>query len=430
MLAVELLSRVLSQRHALDDALAASYADERFQGLEARDRGFARLLTATVLRRLGQLRAVVDAHLEKPLPQSAARADLILLSAAAQLLFLDTPAHAVIDTSVSLSRTHRASAGFDRLINAVLRRVSENGPGIVAGQDAVALNIPDWMLARWSATYGQDQARAIARASLHEAALDLTVKSDTETWARELDARVLLAGSLRRRNEGRVDRLPGFDQGAWWVQDAAAALPVRLLGAVDGKRIVDLCAAPGGKTAQLAAAGALVTAIDTSETRLQRVHENLTRLGLTAETVVADAAAWSAPAPFDAVIADVPCTATGTIRRHPDILRLKRPGDVTDLTAMQSAILRNAARLVAPGGLIVYCTCSLEPEENEARISDFLSSTEGFAREPITSDEIGGHEEMITESGELRTLPVHLPDPDPAMAGVDGFYACRLRKAV
>ena len=429
-LALELLTQVLLKHRALDDALAATYADERFQAIDARDRGFARLLTATVLRRHGQLRAAIDAHLQKPLPPAAARADLILLSAAAQLLFLDTPAHAVIDTAVSLSRTQRASARFDRLINAVLRRISERASDIVAKQDAVALNIPDWMLARWSTAYGDEQAHAIAAASLNEAALDLTVRSDPAAWAEKLDAVVLPTGSLRRRNDGRVDRLPGFEQGAWWVQDAAAALPVRLLGPILDKRIADLCAAPGGKTAQLAAAGARVTALDHSEKRLQRVTDNLTRLGLEAEAIVGDAATWTADTPFDAVLADVPCTATGTIRRHPDILHLKRPGDLAKLAATQSAILRNAAKLVAPGGLLIYCTCSLEPEECEARIEDFLGSTQGFDRLPVSADEVGGLPELLTESGDLRTLPVHLRDPDPALSGIDGFYACRLRKRV
>ena len=428
-LAVDILHKVLKERSGLDDALSASYlvADGN---LDARDRGFARLLTGTVLRRYGQLRTVIDQHLAKPLPAGGFRADLILLIGAAQLLFLDGPAHAVIDTAVSLSRQRKASARFDKLINAVLRRVSEAGPALLADHDAVALNVPEWMLAGWRQAYGDEQARAIASASLREAALDITVRGDTIEWAEKLQATVLETGSLRRINDGRVDKLAGYGDGAWWVQDAAAALPARLLGDVTGQSVADLCAAPGGKSAQLASSGAHVVALDLSADRLNRVRENLVRLDLEAEIVVGDAATWSPKIQFDAVLADAPCTATGTIRRHPDILHLKRPEDIEKMTAIQAAILDNAARLVRPGGHIIYCTCSLEPREGEKQIDRFLKAQSGFERIAIQPDEVAGLSELITPAGDLRTLPTQLVHDNPALSGMDGFYACRLKRSV
>lgn len=426
-LAVDLLHKVLKERSGLDEALAASYQSDD-GNLDARDRGFARVLTTTVLRRYGQLRAVIDAHLAKPLPASGFRADLILLVGAAQLLFLNGPAHAVIDTAVSLSRQRKASARFDKLINAVLRRISEAGPAMLATQDSASLNIPEWMLAGWRDSYGDEQARDIAVASLREAALDITVKDNVTEWADKLQATVLKTGSLRRANEGRIDKLPGFEDGAWWVQDAAAALPAKLLGDVSGLTIADLCAAPGGKTAQLASCGAHVVALDLSADRLNRVRENLNRLRLEAEIVTGDASTWSPNKGFDAVLADAPCTATGTIRRHPDILHLKRPEDIDKMTAIQAAILDNAARLVKPGGQIIYCTCSLERREGEDQVEQFLKRHGGFERVAIQPDEVSGLAEFITTDGDLRTLPTQLAQSEPELSGIDGFFACRLKR--
>ncbi|MGI9422738.1 MAG: RsmB/NOP family class I SAM-dependent RNA methyltransferase [Hyphomicrobiaceae bacterium] len=430
-LALELLVNVLHKRQAFDEALADSYRSERFRDTDARDRGFARLMAATVLRRHGQLSAVIAPHLEKPLPASAGRAQLVLLLGAAQLCVLGAPPHAVLDTAVRLCRSHRTTHRFHRLANAVLRRVAEKGQTAIESLDEVKLNFPEWMLSRWVKNFGQEPAYGIARASLQEAALDVTVKSDAPTWAERLDGTVLDTGTVRCRSEGRVEGLDGYSQGHWWIQDAAAALPARLLRSVSGLRVADLCAAPGGKTAQLATASAIVTAVDSSAHRLERVQQNLDRLHLQAELVVADAASWS-PEPgaglFDAVLVDVPCTATGTIRRHPDILHLKQPDDLQKLAVLQSAILSNAANLLKPGGELVYCTCSLEPEECENRIADLLSQMPDLDRRPVLADEIHGHGEMITPAGDLRTLPLHLPNSDPRMAGIDGFYACRLVK--
>jgi 16S rRNA (cytosine967-C5)-methyltransferase len=426
-LAADLIGGVLIKHQSLDEAMAAANSDGATAlPTEARDRGFARLLAATVLRRHGQLKAVVDSYLDVPLKEAGRRAEIILLMGAAQLLYLETPPHAVIDTAVTLSRRTRSTGRFAGLINAVLRRISESGAARLGELDPAEWNIPEWMLDGWRQAYGEEAAHAIALACLSEPALDITPRSDAAAWADRLGGVLLQTGSIRRRNDGRIEALEGYDDGAWWVQDAAAALPARLLGDLDGKLVADLCAAPGGKTAQLAAAGAQVTAVDISERRLERVSENLKRLALTAELITADVAQWAHGRQFDAVLLDAPCTATGTIRRHPDILHLKRPEDREKLGVLQEKLLGNAAGLVRPGGVLVYCTCSLEPEEGEGQITAFLDSHEDFSRAAITAGEVGGVADFITPAGDLRTLPCHFATADAGLSGVDGFYACRL----
>ncbi|MFQ5467524.1 MAG: transcription antitermination factor NusB, partial [Kiloniellaceae bacterium] len=386
---------------------------------------FARLLATTVLRRLGQLDALIDACLERPLkPKLAGARDLMRLGAA-QLLFLGTPAHAAVDSTVRLARGPRA-AGYRGLVNAVLRRLARQGAGLLADQSPARLNTPDWLWDSWVAAHGDSATRAIAEAHLGEPPLDLSVADPAARaeWAARLDAAVLPTGTVRLApGHGDVARLPGYDEGGWWVQDAAAALPARLLGDIAGRCVLDRGAAPGGKTMQLAAAGARVTALDISPRRVARLRENLARLGLAAETVVADAATWRPPALFDAVLLDAPCSATGTIRRHPDIARLKRPADVTALSAVQDRLLAAALAMVAPGGVLVYAACSLQSEEGAARIEALLARGAPAERDPIGAGEVGGLAEAITAEGDLRTLPCHLA----GAGGMDGFHACRLR---
>nr|PZN86633.1 MAG: MFS transporter [Pseudomonadota bacterium] len=427
-LAVELISAVLDKRRAFDDALAASLARPEHQSLAANDRGLARLIAATVLRRHGQLTHIVNSFIERPLPPDRGRLTSILLAAAAQLVFLGSAPHAVINLAVEQTRRDPRARRFDRLTNAVLRRVAEKGAEIATAQDPIRLNIPDWLWNRWSTAYGEDATRQIAEASLREAPLDITVKSDAEGWIRKLGGVLLPTGSIRLVPEGRVENLPGFWEGAWWVQDAAAALPAKLFGNVAGKHVADLCAAPGGKTAQLAAAGAHVTAVEVDPKRIDRLKDNLVRLQLATEIVEADATEWQPDTRFDAVLVDAPCLSTGTIRRHPDILHLKREGDLERLVTLQERLLNNAARLVKPGGLLVYCTCSLEPEEGPQQIERFLSRVDEFGRVPIQPGEAGIAAEWITADGDLRTLPFHMPLEPEALSGMDGFYAARLRR--
>lgn len=415
--ALRALHRVLEQRRPFDEALER---DPGFSALEGRDRGFAWLLVGTVLRRRGQIDHAVAACLAKPLTPKAREVENVLRLGAAQLLFLGTPAHAAVGETVAL--TEGRLRAYTPLVNAVLRRLALEGPELVAGQNPTRLNTPDWLWSAWVAEYGEPGARAIAEAHLPEPPLDLSVKTDALGWAARLGAELLTLGSLRYRGDTPVADLPGYSEGAWWVQDAAAALPARLFGEVGGKQVIDLCAAPGGKTLQLAAAGAQVTAVDRSATRLAQLEQNLARTRLAARTVVADAATWRPPAPVACVLLDAPCSATGTIRRHPDIPYLKTADDVARLTPLQDRLLDAAAEMTAPGGTLVYCVCSLQAAEGDERMAAFLARHSRFRRIPLRADEVGGEAELLSPAGELRSLPSHLA----GHGGIDGFYACRL----
>ena len=418
-LALDLLAAVLDRDRLLDDVLD----DPRLAGLDERDRGFVRLLLATTLRRLGQIDDLIGRCMDRPLGAKSAAATHALRLGIAQLLFLDVAAHAAISTSVDLVKG-TALAGFAKLVNAVLRRLSRDGAAMVAAQDAALLNTPDWLWRSWVAAYGEDTARAIATAHLTEAPVDITVAADAEGWAERLEAEILPGGTLRRRGGGAVAGLAGFDDGGWWIQDVAAALPARLLGDVAGKSVADLCAAPGGKALQLAAAGAQVTAVDRSAKRLVRFSANLTRLGLSATVVEADAGAWTPPALFDAILLDAPCSATGTLRRHPDVARHKSPAEITKLAMVQERLLQAAVGMLKAGGVLVYCVCSLEPEEGVEQVERLLAKGAPLRRVAITAAEIGGLAEAITPAGDLRTLPCHLAE----RGGMDAFFAARLQR--
>ncbi len=424
-LAADIVDGVLRRHRALDELLDST---PEIGSLTERDRALVRALTATVLRRLGTLRHLIGSFLDRGLPAQVPRVETALLIGAAQILFLNVPDHAAVDLSVRLAQADRHAAGFAGLINAVLRRLAREGAARLAALDTPTLDTPDWLIARWTAAYGAATARAIAAAHRNEPALDLTVKRDPELWAEMLGGRVLPTRSVRVIASGAVSGLPGFAEGAWWVQDAGAALPVRLLGDIRGRRVADLCAAPGGKTAQLAFAGANVTAVDRAPARLQRLRDNLARLSLNAEIVAADVEQWNAQ-PFDAVLLDAPCSSTGTIRRHPDVPWLKDAGDIAKLAALQRRLLDRAVALTKPGGTLVYCTCSLEPDENEAIVADLLARAPNLRRVPVTPEEIDGCAELINKDGDLRTLPCHFPNSDSRFAGIDGFYAARLLKS-
>ncbi len=429
--AADIVEGVLNRHRALDEMLEGSDARAATAALAAlsdRDRGLTRAIVAVVLRRLGTLRHLLGTFLEEGLPAQAPRVEIALLIGTAQILFLEVPDHAAVDLAVRLAREDRMALHFAGLINAVLRRVAREGKERIAALDAPVLDTPPWLMQRWIKNYGEATAHAIAAANGREPALDLTVKSDAETWAAKLDGRILPTGSVRTIVHGAVTALPGFDEGAWWVQDAAASIPARLLGNVAGQRVADLCAAPGGKTAQLVAAGAKVTAVDRAPARLRRLQENLTRLSLEAELVCADVAAWNPEQHFDAVLLDAPCTSTGTIRRHPDVPWLKRSADITSLAAAQRRLLDHAITLIRPGGTLVYCTCSLEPEEGADVVADLLAREPSVRRVPIKAAEVFGETDFINQDGDLRTLPCHFTDADSRFAGVDGFYAARLEK--
>ena len=421
---VWLLQAVLRRNLGLDEALLAGFGEAPFRALPPRDRAFARMIAATSLRRMGQIDAVLRHFQTRRLPPRAGPAQNILRTAAAQILFLGTAAHAAVSNAVELADKDSDARHYKGMINAVLRKVASAGQALLAAQDAGRLNTPEWLWESWRIAYDAPTAHAIATAHLNEAPLDISVRSDAAGWAQRLEAQLLPTGGLRRAAGGRIEDLPGFDAGEWWVQDMAASLPARLFGDVAGKPVIDLCAAPGGKTLQLAAAGAIVTAVDRSAPRMRRVEENLARMKLTSICVTADATEWRPPAPVDYLLLDAPCSATGTIRRHPDIAWRKTQSQIDGLVALQDRLLSAAIDMLAPGGTLIFCTCSLQPEEGPERIEAFLAKGAPFTRAPIRAEEVGGMAELITPLGELRTLPFHLAE----LGGMDGFYAARLQK--
>lgn len=423
--AAAIMSDIVAKGHALDECFSPRAVPSRLIGLDARDIALVRSIATVGVRRLGTIRTGLAALMEKGLPRQAMHLEWVLIAAAAQILFLDVPDHAAVDLAVRATRLESKSAPFAAFVNGVLRNLIRAREDILAASDPLDHDTPAWLAARWRKTYGDDQARAIAGAHRCEPSLDLTVKSDPAGWAKRLDALLLPTGSLRLRTHQPVSELEGYSEGDWWVQDAAAALPARLLHPAPGLRIADFCAAPGGKAAQLAAAGAEVTAVDRSAERLKTLTANFERLRLHADIVVGDVTTLKASS-YDAVLLDAPCLATGTIRRHPDIAWIKKPADLAPLMALQARMLDKAVEFVKPGGLIVYCTCSLEPEEGEMQIAALLRRNPDVLRMPVLPEEVGGRAEIVNGEGEMRTLPSHLPAEEPRLAGLDGFFAARL----
>ncbi|HEX6141724.1 MAG TPA: transcription antitermination factor NusB [Geminicoccaceae bacterium] len=415
-IALDVLGRVLDRGRPFDDTFAGHPG---LEGLEVRDRAFARLLITTVLRRRGQIDDLLARFV--PRPPKSGRVRNILRLGLAQLLFLATPAHAATAETVALARGEERFARG--LVNAVLRRAHREGPELVRAQDPARQNLPGWLFERWTGTYGEAVTRAIAFAQLEEPPLDLTAKGDPAALAERLDAIHLGGATIRRRGTGPVEALPGYAEGAFWVQDVAATLPARLLGDVGGAHVLDLCAAPGGKTAQLAAAGAAVTAVELAPKRAERLRSNLARLRLEAEVVVADALAWEPDRAAPLMLLDAPCTATGTIRRHPDIPWHKTPEDVARMADLQARLVAAASRMLAAGGTLLYASCSLEPEEGPELIERVLATT-GLTRLPVREAELGGLPVELTPEGEVRTLPCHLGE----RGGMDGFFIARLRR--
>lgn len=410
---------VLRRRRPLDDTLRA---DARVASLEARDVAFVNALARITMRRFGQISVILDQRLTRGMPPRAGALEAILATGVAQLLFLDVADHAAVDLAVRLAHEDREADRYAGLVNAVLRSIARDPKPDID----TAAALPDWLGERWATIYGEATTRAMAEATLSEPPLDITAKSEPARWAKTLGGTLLPTGTIRLTGaRGAVTELPGFADGAWWVQDAAALLPVAVLGEVRGKTALDLCAAPGGKTAALAARGAKVTAVDRAPERMARLAQNLDRLKLSAETLVRDVFDIDIGRQFDAVILDAPCTATGTLRRHPDVAWIKRPEDIAALAAVQAKLLARAARFVAPGGTLIYSTCSLEPEEGEEQIARFLAAEPAFRLVPISAAEIGGLDALITSAGHLRCRPDLLSE----LGGIDGFFVARLDRS-
>ena len=421
-LAWNAVTEALKRRVPLDDMLDEFAPQENLSG---RDEALARAIAIVTMRRLGTIGWALRERLDKGARDE--RLLNLLAIGAAQILFLDVPDHAAVDTAVQIAQGDRRLRHASGLINAVLRRVARERDAILAGAEPW-LDTPGWLEERWIAQYGETLAAEIAKAHRAMASVDLTVKEDAASWAERLGGILLPTGSVRLTERTSIRDLPGYEDGAWWVQDAAAALPARLLAPKPGERIADLCAAPGGKTAQLAAAGAEVLAVDRSAKRLKRLEENLARLKLAAATRAIDAEQLD-EAPFDAILLDAPCSATGTIRRHPDVAWTKGEEDVKKLAGLQARLLDKAAGLLKPGGRLVYCTCSLEAEEGERQAEAFLARHPDFERRPVTPEEVGGLSECLTPEGDVRTLPCHLTVADHDRSGLDGFFMARFVRA-
>lgn len=411
--------------------LETAFEQQGYNDLDGRDRAFARLIAATTFRRWGQIGAVLKPMLKSKPPVFVMS---VLETATAQMLFLDTGPHAAVSEAVNVLKASNSTRGFSGLCNAVLRRVSEEGQAL-AGSTAPSANFPRWLTTSWEKAYSRVDVRKMSLQLIKDPPLDLSVKSDPEGWAEKLDGKVLPTGTVRLEKIGDVTALEGFDDGQWWAQDVAASLPVKALidgFDVSGKRILDMCAAPGGKTLQLAAMGAHVTALDISESRLGRLHENLGRTQLTAEVAVGDARKWQRPknaagegaAQYDAILLDAPCSATGTFRRHPDVLFNKLHTDIGKLASLQDKLLLVAAHHLAPGGHLIFCTCSLQPEEGEARIKHFMKNRTDFRLNPILEASPLQALGVVTSEGFVRSLPHYLGTD----GGMDGFFIARLTR--
>ncbi|HBF28558.1 MAG TPA: MFS transporter [Rhizobium sp.] len=426
--ASRLLAAVIDRKTSLDGMMDGDHGNPAYTALSEADRSLVRAILNTSLRFLPRIEAMLGLLLDTPLPDGARALHHSLIIASAQMLYLDVPDHSAVDLAVEQANRDPRNRRFAKVVNAVLRRLGREKQALLDETTDVVC-MPGWFFDRLKAVYGADEAQRIADAQMTPAAIDLTVKTDAALWAERLNGFVLPTGSVRLGSfSGSVAALEGFEEGAWWVQDAAAALPVLMFGDIAGKRAVDLCAAPGGKTAQLLTAGAKVTAVEQSANRLKRLADNLQRLGFEAELVQSDLTDFKPDELFDVVLLDAPCSSTGTTRRHPDVLYTKGPQDITKLAGVQEKLLRHAMTLVASGGSIVFSNCSLDPSEGEDVVARVLADHADFERVPVQPLQWPGLEAAITPLGEFRTTPAMLPVAEGFSSGLDGFYACQMRK--
>lgn len=424
---------------SLDDALSqcrSYYALANLQSdtpdMVKSNRGFARAMATMVLRRRGTLDYLISPYLDRPLPAKAVRVMDILRVSAAQSLFLGTPHHASVSLATDLCKERKETAGYSKLVNAVARKLANTSKEKLDGLPT-RLDTPAWLWRSWERAYGPAIARQIATAHLAPAQLDITVRdpSQSDKWA---DALGVKANRFNEQTASlrvieappSITGLAGFSEGAWWVQDYSASLPVQLLGDLTGKTVIDLCAAPGGKTLQLAAAGAKVIAIDRAEGRMERVQQNLDRTNLKAILIIKDALDFDIRDPADIILLDAPCSATGTIRRHPDIPWSKSEDDIAAMVTLQQKLIDKALTMINPGGMVVYCTCSLQREEGEAQIKNALNRHETVQRLPFTAEDhpvlAGPLATAINRDGDIRLHPAMAADH----GGMDGFFISRL----
>ncbi|WP_309773091.1 RsmB/NOP family class I SAM-dependent RNA methyltransferase [Agrobacterium larrymoorei] len=421
MAAAKIISAVIDKKTSLDGMMDAEHGNPAYRSLNLADRALVRAIVNSALRHLPRIEAAISMMLDGPLPQGARSLHHVLVVAVAQMLYLDVPDHSAVDLAVEQAHRDPRNKRFVKLVNAVLRRLGREKDVVMGAIDAVPV-LPDWFYNRLVKSYGEDTASRIAASQLLPSSIDITVKSNPDHWAKVLNGTVLANGSVRLGSfDGQVSSLPGFAEGEWWVQDFSASMPVRLMGNLKGKRVADLCAAPGGKTAQLILAGAEVTALDQSGNRLKRLRSNLERLGFEAETVEANMLKFQPDELFDAVLLDAPCSSTGTMRKHPDVSWTKDEKDIAKLATLQEQMLRQAVTLVKNGGMIVFSNCSLDPLEGEEMVARVLASNSNLERLPVAAKDLPDMEIAINADGDLRTTP-------DMFGGVDGFYATVLRK--
>lgn len=427
--AARLLAAVIDKKTPLDALTDDEHGHPDYLALEPRDRSLVRAILASALRFRGTIEALISARLDRPLPGNAATLSHVLHVAAAQILFLDVPDSAAVDLAVSHAQADPRTRRFAGLVNAVLREIGRRKERALPAASASAKDAPDWFTSMLEQAYCPERAEAILAIHRIEAPVDLTVRGEPERWAAAFGGIVLPTGTVRlARLPSSVPEMEGFEDGEWFVQDAAAALPARLLGDIAGKRVLDLCAAPGGKTAQLALAGARVTALEKSASRARRLASNLARLKLEAEIVTGDLFAYKPVEPFDAVLLDAPCSSTGTVRRHPDVPWTKSDEDIQALAALQRRMFDHAVGFVKQGGVLVFSNCSLDPREGEAMVAAAVADRRDLTQLPIAPDELPGIADFVTAEGRLRTTPDGLDHTDPALAGLDGFFAARFRR--
>ena len=408
-----LLMQIIGEGRLLSELVGAG----ALARLDVEDRARAQRLANDTLRGLDRADRMLKPYLKK----APALHVMNALRLGTVELCSGEAAHGVVNAYVEIVARDKRTQSMKGLVNAVLRKIAGEGPD--AWQARPVPMTPGWLRQPLVAAWGRDVVASIEAAHFAGAPLDLTAKTDPQAVAAATGGTLLPTGSIRLRDPGQVSALPGFEEGNWWVQDAAAAMPVRMLGDVTGLRVLDLCAAPGGKTLQLAAGGAEVTAVDISQTRMARVGENLSRTGLKADCIVSDAFAFDQDG-YDVVLLDAPCSATGTIRRHPDLPYAKDGAEFAALIDQQAALIDHALTLLSPGGRLVFCTCSLLPDEGEVQIEDALERHSGLTVVPPAPDIAGIEPDWITPEGGLRLRPDYWPD----LGGMDGFYICALRK--
>ncbi len=422
--------RVIDDRRNLDALCDKEHGLSDFLSLDARDRSLARAIVVSALRHRNTIDAVLGKVMDRSPPKRARFLIHSLHIAISQILFLDVPETAAVDLAVTAIGDNSSSSRFRSLANAVLRRVVREQEQFLDSHFKVPASMPPWLASALRRDYGKANLEKISRSLTTLPKLDLTVKTDAEGWANRLGGVLLPTGSVRLETGLPVSELEGFEDGNWWVQDTAASIPARLLGCEEGADVLELCAAPGGKTAQLINLGYDVTALDISAPRIKRLEGNLARLGMSANLVNSDILEWKSEKQFDAVLLDAPCSSTGTVRRHPDVMWTKSPEDVSELAALQYRLIEKALEFVRPGGTLVFSNCSMLKEEGEDIFARLLDSHQNIKSVPVAAKEVFGMTELINGQGAVRSLPFHLQLTDrETFGGMDGFFASRIAKS-